>query len=208
MSDLQESRRGPLEQLRNEVIERLTQSFAHDRLKEADFEERLARATGATSRGELVSLVDDLPEPTEPDSLARSSLGEGSGGVRINRGPVKEEGALVAILGGATRKGVWKPPRRLHLVALLGGVELDFTRAEMPPEGTEITIVTLMGGVDILVPEGLNVDCAGIPLLGGFDDSSPGLVNDRPPILKVRGVAFMGGVSVHTRPGHRGLSHP
>jgi len=207
MSDLQESRRGPLDQLRNEVIERLTLNFAHDKLKEADFEERLSRATGATSRSELISLVDDLPEQLQADNLGRTSVEDGSRAVRINRGPVKEQGALVAILSGASRKGVWKPPRRLHLVALLGGVELDFTRAEMPPEGTEITVITLMGGVDILVPEGLNVDCAGIPLLGGFDDSSAGLINDRPPTLKVRGVAFMGGVSVHSR-SHRRLPHP
>ncbi len=207
MSDLQESRGGPLDQLRNEVIERLTLNFAHDRLKEADFEERLSRATGATSRVELISLVDDLPERTRTDSVERPSAEERAAAVHINRGPVKEEGVLVAILGGASRKGVWKPPRRLHVVALLGGVELDFTRAEIPPEGTEIVVVALMGGLDILVPEGLNVDCVGIPLLGGFDDSSAGMVNDRPPILKVRGVAFMGGVSVHTRSGRNRLPH-
>ncbi len=203
MSDLPESRREPLDRLRNEVIERLTLNFAHDRLKESDFESRISRATGAISRGELISLVDDLPGT--PLEAGRTGQEEELRAVRINHGPVKEEGALVAILGGATRKGVWRPPRRLRLFSFMGGIELDFTRAELPPEGTEITVVTVLGGVDILVPEGLNVDCTGVPLLGGFDDGSTGIVTDRPPILKVRGIAIMGGVSVRTRKGRREL---
>lgn len=201
MSELSENRE-QLDRLRSEVIERLTDSFARDALSETDFEERLSRATGATTRNELVVLVDDLPTPAAPRS---GSSGSASPAVLVNRGRVKDDGAVVAILGGGTRKGLWRPPRRLTAVAVLGGVDLDFTAAELPPEGTELFVIALLGGVDITVPEGLNVDCTGIPLLGGFDDASGGMKSDHPPILRVRGVVALGGVSVHTRTAHRRL---
>lgn len=191
MADLPEGR--PSKVVREQVIEKLTLNYAHNNLDDEDFEDRLSRATHSESTDELLMLVRDLPDIN--DTPAASSKTRG-GEVALNDGNVRDEGALVAVLGGSSRKGVWQPPRHLRVFSMMGGVELDFTEAEMPPGTTEVTVFTVMGGVDITVPPGLNVDVSGIPLMGGFDDRSAGMVDPNAPTLKVRGVAIMAGVDV------------
>lgn len=193
MSDLPARR--PTKAMRDQVIEKLTLNYAHSNLDDEEFEVRLSRATDSESESELLALVADLPdvgEERKPAPAARSSEFE----VVLNSGAVRDDGALIAILGGSSRKGVWQPPRHLRVVAMLGGVDLDFTEAEMPPGTTEITVFAVMGGVDIIVPPGLNVDVSGVPFMGGFDDKSAGMVDPQAPTLKIRGVAVMGGVDV------------
>lgn len=54
---------------RNDVAERLSRHFADGRLDQGEFKARLDRAMGATTRGDLDGLFDDLPRlPTEPVS--------------------------------------------------------------------------------------------------------------------------------------------
>jgi Domain of unknown function (DUF1707) len=50
---------------RNEVAERLSRHFADGRLDEAEFRARLDRVMGATTRGDLDGLFDDLPRLTD-----------------------------------------------------------------------------------------------------------------------------------------------
>lgn len=193
MSDLPQQR--PTDETRERVIDKLTLNYAHNHLNDTEFEDRLSRATSAESNADLLALVDDLPDIADqtPDRTGTSAA---ENGVAVNRGLVKDEGAMVAIMSGTVRRGVWQPPRHLRIFAMMGGVELDFTQAEMPPGTTEVTVFTVMGGVDITVPPGLNCDVSGVPLMGGFDDKSAGMVDPNAPTLKVRGVAIMGGVDV------------
>jgi hypothetical protein len=46
---------------RNEVADRLSRHFADGRLDQTEFKARLDRAIGATTRGDLEGLFDDLP---------------------------------------------------------------------------------------------------------------------------------------------------
>jgi hypothetical protein len=46
---------------RNEVADRLSRHFADGRLDQIEFKNRLDRAMGATTRGDLGGLFDDLP---------------------------------------------------------------------------------------------------------------------------------------------------
>ncbi len=62
---------------RNEVAERLSRHYAEGRLDEAEFKARLDRAMGATTRGDLSGLFDDLPrlaEDHQPRQRARRRL--------------------------------------------------------------------------------------------------------------------------------------
>lgn len=191
MADLPRGR--PVKVVRDQVIERLTLNYAHNNLDDDEFEDRLAKATNAETSDELLVLVSDLPEIAE---TKREPAKGSEFDVALNTGRVKEESAIVAILGGASRKGLWQPPRNLRIFALMGGVDLDFSEAEMAPGVTEVTIFTVMGGIDLIVPPGLNVDVSGIPLMGSFEDKSAGVFNPDAPTLKVRGVAIMAGVDV------------
>jgi hypothetical protein len=86
-------------------------------------------------------------------------------------------------------------------VALCGGVELDFREAVMPPGVTEVKIFAMWGGVDVIVPPGLNVECHGVGIMGGFDHApeASGPVDPRAPTLRITGVALMGGVDITVR---------
>jgi class 3 adenylate cyclase len=94
----------------------------------------------------------------------------------------------------------------------MGGVTLDLRQAEI--EGSELIInaVAVMGGIEVIVPEGIHVEMTGIALLGGKDCR----VTDVPPVpgspvVRVRVFALMGGVTVRTgkrrRPRHESRDH-
>jgi hypothetical protein len=53
---------------RNEVAETLSRHFSEGRLDSAEFKERLDRAMGAKTRGDLRGLCDDLPTLRAPDT--------------------------------------------------------------------------------------------------------------------------------------------
>src|SRR5260370_30368291 len=48
---------------RTEMADRLAAHFGEGRLKRAEFDERVAQAMSARTRGDLSGLFDDLPEP-------------------------------------------------------------------------------------------------------------------------------------------------
>jgi hypothetical protein len=79
---------------------------------------------------------------------------------------------------------------------VLGGVHLDLREARFSQREVTIDVFTLMGGVDILVGEDVNVDVSGVGIMGGFDHraSGPGLPGA--PKVRVVGLALMGGVNV------------
>jgi uncharacterized protein DUF1707 len=54
---------------RNEVSERLSRHFTDGRLDQAEFQLRLSRAMGATTRGDLAGLFDDLPRLTDDPAV-------------------------------------------------------------------------------------------------------------------------------------------
>lgn len=71
----------------------------------------------------------------------------------------------------------------------------------LPPGITQLRVYTVMGGVEIIVPPGLSVESHGVGILGGFDhagDDAKGL-DPSAPVLRVSGVAMMGGVDITVR---------
>ena len=108
----------------------------------------------------------------------------------------------VAILGGVDRGGTWVVPPRHSVVAVLGGVHLDLREARFSQREVTIDVFTLMGGVDIMVGDDVEVDVSGFGIMGGFDHraSGPGLPGA--PKVRVVGLALMGGVNVRrVQPG-------
>ena len=103
-------------------------------------------------------------------------------------------------MGGFERKGQWIVPRHLRLMAVMGGGELDLRDAKLSPGVAEIEIFTMWGGVEILVPDGVRVDVSGMVVMGGFS-ASGGSTREDPnaPVLRVSGLAIMGGVDVRRK---------
>ena len=184
----------PIEQVRERVIEALSEHFARDHLSLDELETRMARVYAATTPAEVDALVADLPAlalgapvTVTPDAYAPTPK-------------LKER--LVAIMSGIVRRGLWKIPRRLRVVAIMGGVELDLRQAELPPGVTEISAFVLMGGLEIRVAPGVRLETDGVAIMGGFEDRvhDPGIAAADAPVVRVTGIAIMGGVEAQVQP--------
>lgn len=112
---------------------------------------------------------------------------------------------LAGVRQAKTRGGAWITPREVHALSLTGGVALGYREAGMGPEVTELTVVALRGGVDVMVFPGLQVECSGAGVLGGFvcephelADVPAGSGDPESPVLRVDGMAQMGDATFGT----------
>ena len=192
----------PLEHTRQVTIDALCEHFANDLMSVEEFEKRVQAAHDASASADLKALLRDLPGGDLP---VRFGSGAGTGPARMSvptsAGHVKEREVVVAIMGGSGRKGRWSPARRNFVVAFCGGAELDFRDAVMAPGVTDLQIYAMWGGVEVLVPPGLNVESNGLALMGGFDHQADDLhpPDHDAPTLRITGVALMGGVDIKVR---------
>jgi predicted membrane protein len=86
--------------------------------------------------------------------------------------------------------------------ALFGGVTIDLRSAMLDPDGAGIDTFAAFGSVEIVVPHGWQVIVRGMPVFGGFQDSTAhdATMPDGAPTLTVSGVAAFGGVEVKNAP--------
>lgn len=181
-----------LRRRREQVIEALCDSYAADLLTIDEFERRLDVAHRATELESLDDLVADIEVAEREPEPASEAL------VPIDRA---EKKTVVAIMGGASRKGEWTPPERLNVFSLMGGAEIDLREARLPPGVTEIKIYAIMGGAEVIVPPNLAVECEGVAIMGGFEtlERSPKSPDPDTPRLRISGFCLMGGFEISTR---------
>ena len=193
-----------LREARDRTVAELCEHFARDHLEAEELEQRLDLAYRASTLPELRVLLRDLPQTPADLPTPRP---EGSQHPAPHRGDARQQQFVVAVMGGAERRGAWTPARVVNVVAVMGGVLLDFRDARLDPGVTEIQVFALMGGVEILVPPGVLVDSAGIGIMGGFEHAGSGRfpVDTSVPVLRITGAAIMGGVEIKERlPGESG----
>lgn len=179
---------------RHRAAEVLRDAAADGRLTLDELQERLDGVFAAKTYAELERFTRDLPASgTSPAvaSVTASSLIGGTPGQSFS----------VAIMSGATRRGVWVVPEAYTAVAFMGGVQLDLRSARFAQREVTIRAFAVMGGVEVIVPDDITVIVEGIGIMGGFDDTGshsdplPGS-----PIVRVTGFAFWGGVEVKRKP--------
>ena len=182
----------PIEQVRERVVEALSEHFARDNITLDDLETRMARVYSATTPQEVDSLLDGLPTLATGAPVPAVS--------EPNAPPPKLRERLVAIMSGIVRRGLWKIPRRVRVVAIMGGVQLDLREAELPPGVTEIRAFIFMGGLDVRVRPGVRLETEGVAIMGGFEDrmDESGAGRDA-PVVRITGVAIMCGVSAQVQ---------
>ncbi len=187
---------------RQRVVEVLCLHFAADHIAMDSLEARLALAYEAPTLYELERLVSDLP------ALTQTSYDPGSPTL-APMSAVPERGVVMAMMGGASRKGSWVVPRNLKVLAFMGGAELDLRQARFAPGVTEIECTAFMGGIEITVPPGIRVETMGSAFMGGFESSAgdAGNLDPHAPVLRVSGMAILAGVDIKVRkPGKRMLA--
>lgn len=101
-----------------------------------------------------------------------------------------------AILGGLEQRSTSQHFRGGNLSAIMGGHEVDLRDADMPEgEIAVLDIFTLMGGVELRVPEQWNVALEGSAFLGGYENKARGSATSNKRLI-IRGQSIMGGVEI------------
>ncbi|HUF75987.1 MAG TPA: DUF1707 domain-containing protein [Longimicrobiales bacterium] len=190
-----------LDHTRQITIDALCEHFANDVMSVEEFERRVDGAHNAASAEELRALLQDLPGTSNlPAAPGRPTAPAHTRDYSVTTSDrVKERSFAVAVMGGTRRAGRWSPARNNHVIAIMGGAEIDFREAVMGPGVTEVQIFTLWGGVEVIVPPGMNVESHGIGIMGGFEHAPDRMPDPNAPTLRVTGLALMGGVEVTVR---------
>jgi Domain of unknown function (DUF1707)/Cell wall-active antibiotics response 4TMS YvqF len=180
---------------RRRVVDGLREHLVAGRLTLDEFSERVDRAHAARTVGELEAVTGDLPPA--PPSPAQTR---------------KPKRWTVAVMGELARRSRWRVAEHAVAIAVMGSCTLDLRKAEIESGEIEITAIAFMGSVDVVVPEGLDVEVSGFAVMGSRSER----VADAPPLrgsplVHVRAVALMGDVTVRSKPrsrGHAGLGLP
>lgn len=185
--------------------------MADGRLDYSELSDRLDQVYSARTYRDLEPLVADLPEagsaplPARQPHAAPLQAASPSSADLERVGGQASSGSVIAIMGGATRKGSWVVPPSFTALAIMGGVDLDLREARFEVPSVTINAVAFWGGIEIKAPHDIRVVVDGVGIMGGFEgprDEAPveGVVT-----VRVTGVAIMGGVEVKRKgPGASG----
>ena len=175
----------------------INNALAEGRLTAEEHSERLDAIYAAKTHGELVPVLDDLPAAGAAAAPVPAPAGQAGSARRGSR--------IVAILSGASRKGIWQAEPVMHVVTVLGGAEIDFRDAILPGGEVVVYATTVLGGVEITVPPEMHVIDNGVAILGGRETAgdSPESAAPGAPVLRIEGTCVLGGIEVRRR-GRKG----
>jgi hypothetical protein len=172
---------------REHTADQLRRAAGEGRLTMDELEERLHSTYAARTHRELAGLTADVVVRDPPGGPRRMPVRTGEGGVHW----------LVSIMSGRERKGRWRVGRQCRVVNVMGGSDLDLNDAELAGDDVALTVFSLMGGAEVRLPEGLNVELSEFAFMGGNDVT---LGDERPdpggPVLRLRLISIMGGADV------------
>lgn len=182
---------GPLSQRvadadRDRTITALREHVVDGRLTLDEFSERVGLALEARTRGDLDAVMANLPDLAVP---------------RVETSRRHPRRWFVGIMSGSSARGRWRISGRTTAVACMGGCDLDLRHAEIDGPEVVITAVAFMGGIQVIVPEGFDVDLEGFAFMGGRDLKLRNVpLVPGSPRIRIRGFAFMGGIDVKSKP--------
>jgi hypothetical protein len=170
---------------RERVVEVLRRAASDGQLTVDELEERVPMAYAARTRKELERLTADLS--TGPRHEAASSSGDAGEGTRW----------VVSIMGGHDKRGRWRPGSRCTVLNIMGGSDIDLNDAELPGQLTHLKMYSIMGGGEIRVPHGVDVQVSSFALMGGNDvELGDEVAPPGAPSIHIRLVSIMGGSDV------------
>ncbi|WP_399438059.1 MULTISPECIES: DUF1707 SHOCT-like domain-containing protein [Streptomyces] len=186
---------------RDRIAQILSDALAEGRLTSEEHSERLDTLYAVKTVGELDLLVRDLPadtgghRPAAPAAPAVAATAAAAGG------PVE---TVVAVCSSSARKGRWRPGARTRAVSVMGDITIDLTEAVFEQQVTEITVTSVLGNVEVLVPENVTLRGYGSGVLGNFEVRGEGVATDpQAPVVIVRGFALLGNIEARPKRGSR-----
>ncbi len=179
---------------RDQVATLLSTAYAEGRLSREEHDERIDQLMAAKTFDDLLPITQDLvivgpPAPVAtPQSSSRFAID--------TTGQNAESDKMIAIFGGVTRKGRWRVRKNTHALALFGGMDLDLRDAIFEAPVVEISGFWCFGGLDMKVPEGIEIQDQTAGIFGGTDVRDVGDPAPGAPMLVIKGVSLFGGVSI------------
>ncbi|OZC89043.1 hypothetical protein CH254_10590 [Rhodococcus sp. 06-412-2C] len=190
---------------REHVGQLLQRAVGQGMLSLGEFTERMDTALASKTRGELNSVLVDLPgmhlaeehgpapkpfaAPTPqqpPRRVVQEHWGHGGGASDTLRGTMST----------ITRKGPWNVPPSLRVSTRMSTVTLDFTQAVMSTQVVEVHVDDYCSTVTLIVPTEATVDLNGVDTVAG---SATNKVRTGPPYgplhLVVSGKVRLGSVT-------------
>lgn len=182
---------------REQVATVLSTAYAEGRLTRDEHDERLDQLLKAKTFDDLVPITHDLVVVANPLPPPVPAAVQNGAFTIDTQSAELESDKMIAIFGGVNRTGRWRVRKTTHALAVFGGVDLDLRNAVFESPVVEIAGFWCFGGMDIKVPEGMEVRDQTAGIFGGTDvrdlgDPAPGA-----PVLVIKGVSLFGGVSVH-----------
>ncbi|MFC3123227.1 LiaF domain-containing protein [Agaribacter flavus] len=185
----------PIETVREETIDTLIYNYSHGIISEHAFERRLDVATESNSHAEIVEQVKDLSPPSDE---ALKYQKDKQLGINYAAASTEDDAEMkvVSILGGNERSGRWVVPAKMNAVAVLGGVDLDFSDAVFTSQRVTLKVFSLLGGINTYVPENVNVVSSAFCILGGIDNKAPSIADKQAPTIVIEGYVLLGGLDI------------
>lgn len=180
---------------RHQVADLLRDAAGEGRIDLDELDERLEATYAARTYADLVPITSDLPAHAQPATPAVPP--------RETVPATTSYEHSVAVMGGCSRKGAWLVPEKHQAFALMAGVDIDLREATFAAKETTIYANAMMAGIDITVDARTHVIVEGIGIMGAFEqgrDKVPAEITADSPVVRVKGVALMSGVTV-TRKG-------
>ena len=191
---------------RDEVANLLSHAYAEGRITHEEHDERLQAAMAARTFGDLVGLTADLVPLDRPlPGAVPPQPRPGADLPTVDpRGATDEVESLTTVLSEKNRLDRWRVRRHIASTIVLGEQNLDMRNAVF--DGTEIDIsgFTVLGELNILVPEGVDVRDETTTFLAetnvrGLRPQSGG------PVLTLRGTVVLGEINVRGPDARLGL---
>lgn len=180
---------------RDQVATVLSTAYAEGRLSREEHDERIDQLMAAKTFDDLLPITRDLVVVGTPNPVATPQ--PTSHFTIDTTGQSVDSDKMIAIFGGATRTGKWRVRKNIQALALFGGIDLDLRDAIFEAPVVEISGFWCFGGLDIKVPEGIEVRDQTAGIFGGTDVNNIGDPAPGAPTLVIKGVSLFGGVSVH-----------
>ena len=181
---------------RDGAVAFLRQHCTEGRLTLDEFSDRVGVVFAARTFGEIEMVTSDLPSIGGPALRAEADEAAMRPSSRTRRA-VKW---TVSMFSGSSQRGRWRIEGETNAVSFMGSCYLDLREAEVVGNEAVINAYAFMGGVDVVVPEGIEVVLEGFSFMGG----RTGKIKNVPiipgsPLIRVRAFAFMGGVNVRSK---------
>ncbi|GGP38700.1 DUF1707 SHOCT-like domain-containing protein [Saccharothrix coeruleofusca] len=173
---------------REHVVGLLQKAIGRGLITLDEFTERTDTALASRTRGELNSVLLDLPGVVHGDQAAGPSVAP------------RERTELKTTMSSVSRKGRWSVPRSLVVRNRMGTTALDFRDADIPHPVVDVELDVAGGMVQLVLPEGATVDADEVEAtMGSVVTDKLGTGVGGSPHFVVRGSVRAGSLEIRTK---------